>query len=116
MLTALRMHLTAGLGTCILLSAFTFGATTPASAARRETVLYDFGNAPDGAAPQASVVADAVGNLYGTTLGGGSGNGTVFKLTRSGRAYVERVIHAFTGADGAEPFSSVIVDGHGPVY
>ena len=98
------------------LAALALAATAPAPAAVREMVLYDFGNAPDGGAPQASVVADAAGNLYGTTLGGGNGNGTVFKLTRSGRGYLESVIYAFSGADGALPFSSVIVDGRGVVY
>lgn len=116
MVTALRAHLTAGLGTCIVLSAATLAATAPAAAALHEKVLYDFGQPPDGAAPQASLVADAGGNLYGTTLGGGNGYGTVFKLTRSSRGYVESVIYAFSGADGALPFSSAIVDGRGIVY
>jgi uncharacterized repeat protein (TIGR03803 family) len=51
-----------------------------------ETVLYSFCSAPnctDGAAPQAEVIQDAAGNLYGTTSIGGAngGGGTVFKVT-----------------------------------
>jgi len=48
-----------------------------------ETVLYSFGSQPgDGQNPQAGLVFDKMGNLYGTTLNGGAnGVGTVFKLT-----------------------------------
>ena len=48
----------------------------------KETVLYSFGgSADDGRLPNAGLVFDAQGNLYGTTMGGGVyGAGTVFKL------------------------------------
>jgi len=51
----------------------------------REQVLHSFGNGTDGANPYAGLIFDAVGNLYGTTYGGGTYNyGTVFEITRSG--------------------------------
>ena len=47
----------------------------------KETVLYSFTGAPDGANPFAGLIMDKDGNLYGTTSGGGRlGYGTVFKL------------------------------------
>ena len=47
-----------------------------------ETVLYTFRGGADGADPEAGLVRDAAGNLYGTTrAGGASGLGVVFKLT-----------------------------------
>jgi len=47
-----------------------------------ETVLYSFTGGADGASPQAGLVMDAKGNLYGATSAGGTGNkGTIFKLT-----------------------------------
>lgn len=48
-----------------------------------ETVLYRFtGSGGDGFRPEAGMVMDASGNLYGTTTSGGTaGNGTVFRLT-----------------------------------
>ena len=53
-----------------------------------ETVLYSFCRLPscsDGAIPEAGLIADLAGNLYGTTVGGGaSGNGEVFKLLGTG--------------------------------
>ena len=53
------------------------------------TVLYSFKKAPDGTAPQADLIFDRAGNLYSTTLYGGTGTGcqqggcgTVFELQR----------------------------------
>ncbi|HEV2379785.1 MAG TPA: choice-of-anchor tandem repeat GloVer-containing protein [Terriglobia bacterium] len=49
----------------------------------KETVLYKFGESSgDGEYPEAGVIRDSAGNLYGTTYGGGDyGCGTVFKYT-----------------------------------
>jgi uncharacterized repeat protein (TIGR03803 family) len=71
-----------------------------------ETVLHTFtGSGGDGLYPEAGVILDSVGNLYGTTDGGGStGQGTVYKVDTSGR---ETVIHSF---------NSSIVDGYGVLY
>jgi uncharacterized repeat protein (TIGR03803 family) len=84
-----------------------------------ETVLYRF-TGGDGANPTAGLIADASGNLYGTTeLGGGAngcsgGCGTVFKLTPSG---TRTVLHSFTGGnDGASPVAGLIADAAGNLY
>jgi uncharacterized repeat protein (TIGR03803 family) len=47
-----------------------------------ESVLYSFSGPNDGSNPNANVVLDAAGNLYGTTsLGGANNLGTVFELS-----------------------------------
>lgn len=47
-----------------------------------ETVLYSFSGGADGGFPEAGVIRDSAGNLYGTTTSGGNGGtGVVFKLT-----------------------------------
>jgi uncharacterized repeat protein (TIGR03803 family) len=41
-------------------------------------------NGTNGAEPATALIADAAGNLYGTTISGGFGGGTVFELSGSG--------------------------------
>jgi uncharacterized repeat protein (TIGR03803 family) len=73
-----------------------------------ETVLHSFTSTPDGASPFAGLTWDPVGNLYGTTYGGGSGMGTVYELSpnRSG-GWSESVLYSHCSqpncADGAYP-------------
>jgi uncharacterized repeat protein (TIGR03803 family) len=82
-----------------------------------ETVLYSFAGGPsDGGNPQAGLIADRAGNLYGTTAGGGaSGNGVVFKLAPDG---TETVLHSFAGdpSDGLRPYGGLIADRAGNLY
>jgi len=81
----------------------------------KEKVLYNFSGAPDGANPEAGVVMDAAGNLYGTTFfGGASGDGTVFKLDTAGK---ETVLYSFSGTpDGANPVGGLVMDVAGNLY
>ena len=80
-----------------------------------ETVLHTFTGAVDGFEPQAGLIRDAAGNLYGTASGGGTARaGCVFKLDPSGN---ETVLYSFQGgADGAEPMAAVIRDANGNFY
>lgn len=84
----------------------------------REAIVHRFGVGTDGAQPIGGVVFDAAGNFYGTTsLGGDSGNGTVFEGKRSGDSWTESVLYSFTGGDdGASPPAGVTVDGRGNLY
>jgi len=88
-------------------------------------VLYNFTAGADGGAPEANLVFDAAGNLYGTTVVGGnlagcfgSGCGVVFELspTASG-TWTEKVLHAFSGGrDGGQPVGALIFDAAGNLY
>lgn len=75
----------------------------------------------DGANPVGNLIADANGNLYGTTSqGGASSAGTVFELsppsTLSG-SWTERVLYSFSGgAAGGHPFAGLIQDSAGNFY
>ena len=83
-----------------------------------ETVLHSF-NGSDGDGPNAGLVRDATGNLYGTTVNGGSsscfgfGCGVVFKLEPSGK---EIVLHSFNGSDGYGPSAGLVRDNVGNLY
>jgi uncharacterized repeat protein (TIGR03803 family) len=85
-----------------------------------ETVLYSFCPDPscvDGESPQAGVVMDARGNLYGTTTGGGTGQGVIFKLDSSGE---EAVLYTFCSAEpscgGDFPIAGLIMDARENLY
>jgi uncharacterized repeat protein (TIGR03803 family) len=63
-----------------------------------ESVLYSFGDAPDGNEPLGSLLQASDGNFYGLTeLGGANGVGTVVKVTRGG---VESVLYSFGASSG----------------
>jgi uncharacterized repeat protein (TIGR03803 family) len=85
-----------------------------------ETVLHNF-TGPDGAIPRANLIMNAKGNLYGTTVAGGTGCagetyvgcGVVFKLSQG----KETILHHFTGGtDGKWPMAGLIADAHGAIY
>jgi uncharacterized repeat protein (TIGR03803 family) len=84
-----------------------------------ETVLHSF-NGKDGYQPQADLLLDSSGNLYGTTAYGGNpicdnggGCGTVFKVGTGGKL---TVLHAFAGNDGGNSTASLIMDAAGNLY
>jgi uncharacterized repeat protein (TIGR03803 family) len=61
-----------------------------------ETILHSFTFGNDGGRPEAGVIVDKKGNLYGTTFTGANGFGTAFKLTKDGSF---KILHVFSGAD-----------------
>ena len=82
------------------------------------TTLISFDNT-NGALPFAGLIADANGNLFGTTLAGGaSGNGTVFEIvkTTSGYASTPTTLVSFDNTDGALPAASLIADADGDLF
>jgi uncharacterized repeat protein (TIGR03803 family) len=95
-----------------------------------ETLLYSFKGGPDdGDGPAGALVFDKLGNLYGTTLGGGSGPcqdfgggcGVIFKLAPPASqegAWTETVLHSFQGgeSDGEAPEAALIFDPYGNLY
>jgi uncharacterized repeat protein (TIGR03803 family) len=91
------------------------GTAFKVTASGVETVLYSFGGTPDGAYPQAGVIRDSNGNLYGTTSSSGTGGfGTVFKLNAAGD---ETILHNFSGgSDGATPLAGLLRTANGNLY
>jgi uncharacterized repeat protein (TIGR03803 family) len=89
-----------------------------------QTVLHYFRHNGDGARPYAGVTLDNAGNLYGTTLEGGTGTcekgcGTIFRVARqTGGLWAEKVLYNFAGGEqsGALPYAGVIFDANGNLY
>jgi uncharacterized repeat protein (TIGR03803 family) len=89
---------------------------TPSAVGWTEKIIYNFGkpNARDAADPQASLVFDSGGNLYGTAL-----SGTIFKLIPGGSGvWTEEVLYTFenNGSDGISPYGSLALDSQGNLY
>jgi uncharacterized repeat protein (TIGR03803 family) len=85
------------------------------------TTLYAFCSQPnctDGAQPVRALSESIDGYLYGTTtLGGVSGEGTIFKVTLTGKLTTIYSFCAKAGcADGAEPYGALIRASDGSFY
>ena len=93
---------------------------TPANGGWTLNTLYSFNKAGNSfrPGPAASLIMDAAGSLYGTTKADGAyGYGNVFKLTPSNGSWVYTSLHDFTGgSDGANPYSSLVLDANGNLY
>jgi uncharacterized repeat protein (TIGR03803 family) len=85
-----------------------------------ETLLHNFNNnGRDGVNPQAGLIIDDAGNLYGTTYRGGIYNsGTAFELSpQQGGGWTEKVLHSFGhGSDGITPDANLTIDAAGNLY
>jgi hypothetical protein len=94
--------------------------------AQSEATLYDFGGGTDGGAPEAGLIFDRQGNLYGSTSGGGIiggcelglGCGTVFELSPStGGGWTLATLYTFQGgSDGAGPAGPLLMDVSGNLF
>jgi len=97
------------------------GAIFKISASGALTIVYSFcsqTNCTDGSLPRAGLMQDSNGNLYGTTVGGGTNNrGTVYKITPSGTL---TVLYSFCNltscADGAQPYGGLVQATSGELY
>ena len=86
-----------------------------------ESVLYSFKGGTDGASPISSLVADAKGNLYGTTSDGGAPScscGVIFKMVRGASgSWTESVAYRFPGTPGPGfAYNGLVRDPAGNLY
>ena len=82
-----------------------------------ENVLYTFTGGADGVDPDAGLIFDQVGNLYGTTTRGGvHGWGVVFELTpNTDGSWIESILYSF-GPHGRLPVAGLVFDTAGNLY
>jgi hypothetical protein len=81
-----------------------------------EKILHGFsGGTTDGDIPLAGLIADAKGDLFGTTAFGGAygessgGDGTAFELVKTASGYTEKLLHSFGGTSADTTTSNVVV-------
>jgi uncharacterized repeat protein (TIGR03803 family) len=98
------------------------GSVGNPSYASTPTTLVNF-NVTNGANPHSSLIADAHGDLFGTTgSGGANGDGTVFEIVNNGSvgnpSYASTPITLvnFNGTNGSTPVGSLIADNHGDLF
>jgi uncharacterized repeat protein (TIGR03803 family) len=107
------------LGAVMLVVIMVMPVLTPSAWAQSKyKTLYKFSGGKDGKLPQASLIFDQAGNLYGTTLFGGAHSvGTVFELTpKAGGSWTEKVLLNFNIKNGALPYGGLIFDASGNLY
>ncbi len=88
-----------------------------------ETILHNFSGS-DGDFPQGGLIADAAGNLFGTSANGGMnpncGCGTVYEVsppTVAGGDWQQTTLYSFMGlSDGARPFGPLWRDSLGDLF
>src|ERR1700686_778488 len=80
-------------------------------------VVYSFGGG-DGVYLDTELARDSSGNLYGTSVRGGTfSSGNVFQLTATRNGWTLTVLYSFTsGLDGGQPYKGVTLDSHGNLY
>jgi len=108
-------------GTAQIGGQYNSGTVYRLNPAGKLTTLHSFdgggfnGN-KDGGDPEDTLVRDAKGNIYGTTLFGGTYYyyGAIFKINSKG---AETLVHSFTGgSDGANPYAGLALDAQGNLY
>jgi uncharacterized repeat protein (TIGR03803 family) len=85
----------------------------------QESILFKFHGRTDGYEPEGALIFDGDGNLYGTTLGGGSGTqGVLFKLSpSSGGTWTQKILFNFDGGPrGGQPTGKLTMDKSGNLY
>src|SRR5215831_9920503 len=95
-----------------------FQLTPNANGTWTKSEIYSFGIYPQPSTPCSGLIFDAHGNLYGETLLGGSGAGTVFELSpQSNGTWIATTIYSFAGSnDSAQWGSTLSIDTSGNLY
>jgi uncharacterized repeat protein (TIGR03803 family) len=98
-----------------------------ARAAFQNVIVGTF-DGTNGSDPQAPAVFDKSGNLFGTSIQGGSTSnqncypygydecGAVYELSPSGKSWTLTAIASFDGANGSQPYSALALDAHGDLF
>lgn len=119
MKTRVNTKFTVDAARVLVMIALLCGCTALAGAAANPFKTVFTFNGRNGNSPTSTLVADAQGNLYGTTDQGGShDDGIVFELAPTAQGqWKETILYSFAGgSDGLYPWAGVILDTKGNIY
>jgi len=109
-------------GTCTTGGAYgagvVYGLAPTGNGEWTELIPYTFKDEPSSGFPYGALVADAKGNIYGTTYYAGKHDlGTVFRLSLLNGRWTQTWLYSFKGgADGNGPISTLAADSAGNLY
>ena len=81
-------------------------------------LLYSLTNPAEAeCGPFGTLLMGSAGNLYGTTRCDGANRlGSVFELSPTQDGWVYSTLHDFSGSDGQNPYSSLVIDSDGNLF
>jgi uncharacterized repeat protein (TIGR03803 family) len=113
--TAHELRFPAGWLLAVIATVVSICAVVVPASAQSYTILFNFPGGITGSTPRGLTI-DAAGRLYGATLAGGNGGGTVFRLSRAGSGWVLTTLYPFRGTtDGSTP-GMVVFGPDGALY
>ena len=99
---------------------------TPSGAAYHFQYIHTFTGGAKGSNPTGPLLLDAAGDLFGTTVGGGSpktvciisgGCGIAYELQKTSTGYIQKTLHNFiANIDGQAPQGGLVTDSSGNLY
>ena len=89
----------------------------PSASGWTENIIASFdGSNAVGGEPQAGLIMDQAGNLYGATAIGAQSDGAIFELTPSGNSWQMTVLHQFAGGNQYGVVGNLAMDAQGNLY
>ncbi|CAD6549711.1 hypothetical protein LMG27952_04885 [Paraburkholderia hiiakae] len=98
---------------------FELKSTGAGTYASNLTTLYAFQTGSGGSTPFAGLIMDREGNLFGTTVRGGNGLGTIFEVKSTGvgtYAALATQLHAFIAGEGSGPYAALLMNSQGSLF
>jgi uncharacterized repeat protein (TIGR03803 family) len=103
------------LGLCA--QAQTQGSARSGAQGSTEEVIHQFNPTPHGTSPRSTVVADKLGNLYGTASGGTYDAGVLYQAAQNSQGmWTQSVLYNFPGGTGAYAPDQLVIDSSGNLY
>jgi len=102
-----------GVATSIVAIAIVLELMSTAARGASLSTLVSF-NGSDGYEPDGTLISDSAGNLYGTTVSGGQGYGTIYRFNPHNTTLT--TLASFSKDNGANPYGGLMLDADGNLF